>query len=405
MVAVALAATSLAACGSSRESSASGDCDPGITDTTIRLGQSSAQTGPIANLDGLTVAQRRFAAINEDGGAEFGDGARRKVELVSLDDAYDPARSVVNVKRLVEQERVFSLFGNSGTSTILGSIDYLEEHKVPLVLYGSGSVELQQRYERGEITVLAMAMIPSTGFEIKTIFDGVVENDPAAKIAVLYPNDGLGKSTVELFRKYATESSSAQIVAEEAYELTAPSVDSQMTALRESGANAFVHLGAGTFVSGALKKMNELGWRPQKWVISSSTDARSVIAPAGEGAGQDLHGLAWMYGVGPGQNEDVPAVQKWREWAESEDQDSTSWAGAITYTNIDVLLEVLKRMKGCTRQDLLDAAKATTDVTGGLALPGITFGMTENDPSMVSSVVRMTYENGSWVYGATVSGR
>lgn len=408
---IGMAAASLVACGSSRDggsTSESGEaCSPGITDTSIKLGQSSLQTGPgAAYLPFRTVPEKLFKEINEAGGAEFGDGAKRTIEFISLDDAYDPARTVVNVKRLVEQEQVFAFFQNSGTSSVLASVDYLQEKGVPISFSGTGSIELKERYAEGEIPVLTMSELPSTDFEMKAMFDGVVANDPAAKIAILYPNDGLGKSTLELFHGYAEEVADVEIVGEQSYEISAPSVDQQVAALRQTGATAFVHLGTGNFVTGALKKMNELGWHPQKWVITSSTDIATTIAPAGEGAGQNLHGMAWVYGTAPGQNEDIPAVQEWLEWAESVGEEPASSVGALSYTNVEILLEVFKNMDGCTHQDFLDAAKETVDISGvGVALDGITFGMAEGDPSMVSSFAYMTFEDGAWVYGDVVSSR
>lgn len=401
--AIGLVATSLAACGTSRGDSGASDCDPGITNSTIKLGQSSLQSGPgAAYLPFRQVPEKFFEDQNSQGGFEFGDGKKRKVEFISLDDAYDPARTVVNVKQLVEKDQIFGFFQNTGTSSVLASIDYAEKQGVPLSFAGTGSADLAHRYAEGDISVLTMSELPTVTFEVKAILDGITADKADAKIAILYPNDGLGKGQLELVHKYIEEGSRLEVAAEESYELTAPSVDSQISSLRESGADVVLHLGTGAFVTGALKKMNELNWHPEKWVISSSADFLTIIKPAGEGAGENLHSIAWIHSTMEGANEDVPGVQEWRKWAQENGVDPTQYIAALAYNNAHILAEVFKKMDGCKRTDFLDAAKEVQGAVGPLNLDGVTFGMAEGDPSMVSSAAVISLDAGTWTYGTVI---
>lgn len=399
---VGMASASLVACGTSRDGGASAEgCDPGITDTSIKFGQSSLQSGAGAAYKPFaTVPAKFFDEINADGGAEFGDGKKRKIEFISLDDNYDPAQTVVNVRRLVEQDQVFAMVHNTGTASLLASIDYLSQQGVPLLLSGSGADELREKYAAGEAMIIDSAL-PSVSFENRVFIESIAAEDPDAKLAILYPNDGLGTGQLENINELIADTD-LEIVGQESYELTAPTVDSQVSKLRQSDADVFIHLGTGAFVTGALKKLNELSWHPEKWVISASVDTASIINPAGQGAAQNLNSVMWIYGVAEGENEDVPGVQEWRTWAKAHGEDDTSIVAAESYHDMQLLMQVLANMEGCKRTDLFEAAKNTTGMTSSLSLPGLTFGPTEDDPSAVTSLARLQWEGDGWTYGEVV---
>lgn len=242
----------------------------------------------------------------------MGDGKSRKIEFISMDDAYDPARTLQNTRQLIEQDQVFAIFQAAGTSPTLAIIDYAPASGVPILFATTGSDEFFAKTEEGAMVTL---MLPQVGFENEVMVTSIESSDPDAKIAVLYPNDGLGKGRLAGLNELI-DGTGMSVVAEQSYEQTATSVDSQIVNLKDSGADVFVNFGTGTFVTQALKKAAELDWDVEKYVISASTDASTVLGAAGEGAAEGVRSVAWTYDVSSGANDDVEGVKEWRAFAE-----------------------------------------------------------------------------------------
>lgn len=395
----------LTACGSGRGpdgARADGGCSPGVTDTEIRIGQSSLQSGAGASFksitDGITA---RFKEINAAGGVTMGDGRTRTVTFISLDDGYDPARSVANVKKLVEQERVAAFLANTGTSAILAYIDYTTRKGVPLIFpAGSPPEELVTRYREGK-AMLALYTNATVDFENQARVKAISAANPDARIAVLYSNEETGKTQLEAFRK-AMKGTGLSIVATESYEISAASVDSQVTSLRGSNADTFAILGSGTFISMALKKAEELGWRPQKW-ITSANPAVELVAPAGPGATDDVHSIQWSKNGDTVGAKDDPAIVAYEKWAKENGYDPDDALFQAGVGVVDSFKQILEATKGCTGESIYEAAR-NIRLKSDFTLPGITYGSSDKDPSYVHQAVEVTYdpEKNGWIPGDTV---
>src|SRR4051794_39870079 len=192
VVAMACAALVLTGCGgrSDSDSSASGgDCDPGITDSTIKIGASLPMSGAGAVYGAIArAAQAYFEDVNAAGGVDMGDGVTRTVEYTAMDDAYDPARTVSNARTLVEQDQVFALMNVLGTSPNLAISDFLIGEGVPNLFAMTGTDEFLNQKE-----IWSMGFLPQYTFEAQVMADYVLEHNPQAKVGVLYQNDGFGK--------------------------------------------------------------------------------------------------------------------------------------------------------------------------------------------------------------------
>jgi len=393
----------LTACGSGRDDAAgAGECSPGITDDEIRIGQSSLQSGPGAAYKAMVDgAAAIFDEVNASGGVKMGDGKARQVTYLSLDDGYDPARAVVNVKQLAEQERVAAFFGNTGTSAILAYIDYTTDKGIPLILpAGSPPAELVERYRDGS-AMLALYSNASVDFENVVRVKAVAAENPDAKIAVLYSNEETGETQLEAL-KAAIEGTDLEIVAEESYEVSAASVDSQVTNLRGSDADTFMMLGSGSFITMALKKVDELGWHPEKW-ITAANPAVELLQPAGPGATDDVKSIAWSKGAGMIGLDQDPAVVEYAKWATEngfDPADSLFMAGTVL---AKIFLQVLEATEECTSEAVYDAARSI-EIDSEWALPGITYGSSDDDPSYVHQAVVVEYDpaQNGWVVGDEV---
>ncbi|MFE7420387.1 ABC transporter substrate-binding protein [Rhodococcus sp. NPDC057529] len=397
----ALCATAaLTACSGRDDAATAVDgCDPGISDTEIHFGTSLVQSiaGPQA-----TAASALFDEINAAGGVAMGDGKSRKIAYTALDDGYDPARTVGNVRSLVEQQQVFAIQNLIGTASTLAVVDYLNQKNVPLVFPMTGTDELLTTLD--ERPVVAGAVNPQTGWEVAERAKQILRDHPDGKVAVLYSNDSLGNGSLDAL-KSAFEGSSTQIVAEQAYEQTTPSVDSQVVNLASSGADVFVNFATAGFVTQSLKKAHELNWTPETYIYSGATDTNFVLAPAGLDAAEGVHSFYWIYDVSSTDHDQVPGVQEWRAFADRHAGafKSSDTIAATGYNTAQLLVAALEQMKGCTRADLLDAVRNLHAVTTDLSIDGVTFDTSADYPYAITSMAPMTFRDGSWHYDAVVT--
>lgn len=393
------AAAVLTACSGRDTTIDAGDCDPGITDTEIRFGSSLMQSvaGPQAQ-----AATALFDDINNAGGVTMGDGRTRRIVYTALDDGYDPARTVGNVRTLVEQDQVFAIYNLIGTPSTLAVVDYLAAKNVPLVFPMTGSDELFAATTAR--TVVAGAVNPQTAWEVSAHAEQMLARHPNATIAVLYPNDSLGSGSLAALET-ALEGTGAQIVARQSYEPTTPSVDSQVVNLASSGADVFMNFATASFVTQSLKKAHELGWTPDTYIYSGATDTNFVLAPAGLEAAEGIHSFYWIYDVSSDDHDDQPGVAQWREFAARHPSEvaTTDTIAATGYNTAQLLVTALERMDGCTRSDLLDAVGNLDGVTTDLSIEGITFDTTPDYPYAITSMAPMTFRDGSWHYDAVVT--
>lgn len=392
-VCIAVVGATAACSARSAESGATEGCSPGITDTTLLLGGSLPMSGAAAVFGRqAAVAQAYFDDINAAGGVEMGDGHTRTVKLIAKDDAYDPARTVSNVRSLVEQDNVFGLFQVLGTSPNLAIADYVSAHGIPNLIATTGSDEILAHHDTNPWTI---ALAPQYNFEAEVISDYILDKLPEAKVAILYQNDGFGKQMLANFHKQF-DGTSARIVAEQGYEQSGGSVDSQMTSLANSGADVFLNYASGTFVTQAFKKKGELRWDAMTALTSTATYT-SLLAPAGSGA-NDIVAAALFKDVSGAASATDPGVQAWSTFAAKHNFDATDDTAAVGYSNAQIMIKVLEGMSGCTRQAMLDSATSLKDIRSDLTPPGVTISTTPRYPYLMSQIRLKDFNDGQWVF-------
>src|SRR4051794_16442710 len=231
---VALIATAalLVATACGREDSGD-EQSPGISKDQIKLGGSYPFSGPASAYKSIAEgANAYFDMVNSKGGI---DG--RKIKFITLDDAYEPPRAVQNARRLVEQEKVFALFNTLGTPNNLAIWDYTNQQKVPHVFVATGASDWGANPDKHPYTI---GWQPDYVTEAQTYASYLKQNKPNAKVAVLYQNDGFGKNLLGGFEK-AIEGSGIRVVDKKSYEVTDPTVASQIRELAASGADTFLN--------------------------------------------------------------------------------------------------------------------------------------------------------------------
>jgi len=157
----------------------------GVTPDKVVLGQSVALTGPAAEL-GIQMrngARAYFDHINAQGGVHG-----RRIELITLDDRYEGSLTAPNTRKLIEEHKVFALFGYVGTPTSSVAVPIFTQAKVPFFGPFTGAELLRAPFNRYIFNVRA-----SYYDETEKIVEQVVSTG-GRNIAVFYQNDNYGQA-------------------------------------------------------------------------------------------------------------------------------------------------------------------------------------------------------------------
>jgi branched-chain amino acid transport system substrate-binding protein len=247
--------------------------DPGASDTSIKIGNTMPYSGPNSAFAIIGRAEAAyFKMVNDQGGING-----RKIEYISYDDGYSPPKTVEQVRKLIEGDEVLLLYSLLGTPTNRAVIKYVNAKKVPHLLIASGGTVFGD-YKQFP---WSMGFQPDTQGETRAYGRYVAENYPNAKIGVLYSGDGFGRDNITGF-KQGLGDTAANIVAEQTYEATDPTIDSQLAKLRSSGVEVFADFTTPKFAAMAIRKTAEMGWKPVHILqgISLSIEHNSNIAYA-----------------------------------------------------------------------------------------------------------------------------
>src|SRR6201994_1618467 len=248
--------------------------DTGATDTEIKIGQTIPLSGPASAYGSIGKVQAAYIRmINEQGGING-----RKVNLIQYDDAYSPPKTVEQVRKLVESDEVLTTFQIIGTPPNAAVQKYLNDKKVPQLLASTGAT----RFTDPKNFPWTIAFNPNYQSEGHIYAKYILANHPNAKIGVLYQNDDLGKDYLKGL-KDALGAKASMIIAEVPYEVTEPTIDSQMVTLKTSGADLFYNITTPKFGAQAIKKAAELDWHPVQILDINAVAVGQTLVAAGLG--------------------------------------------------------------------------------------------------------------------------
>jgi len=247
--------------------------ETGVTDKEITLGQTIAYSGPASAYGNFGKAEVAYMRMVNDHGGVNG----RKINLISVDDGYLPPRSLEQTRKLVEQDKVFFIFAPLGTAPSVVIRKYLNDHRVPQIFATSGIATFGD-YKRFPWTI---GWQPTYEIEGQIFTKYILKERPSAKIAILYQNDDLGKDYVRGIQRELGDRAKSMIVGMQSYEVTDPTVDSQIVALQATGADTFVDISTPKFAAQAIRKAYDIGWRPLHVLSYASAAVNAVMKPAG----------------------------------------------------------------------------------------------------------------------------
>jgi branched-chain amino acid transport system substrate-binding protein len=364
--------------------------DPGVSDSEIKIGQSVPYSGP-ASAFGVygRVMQAWFKMVNDKGGI---DG--RKIEFTSLDNGFQPPKALEASRKLVESVGVFAEVGTLGTPPNVATRTYLNAKGVPQLFVPSGVSKMDDP-QKFRWTV---PWYTRFAFEAVAYAKYLTEDRPGARLAILYQNDDFGRDYLAGFRK-ALGDSATMIASEASFDLADPTVDSQIIALKASGADTLIVFGTPKFTAQAIRKSADLGWQALRIVCSPGSSIDGALKPAG---------LDISTGVLTSQILKDPADPAFAQDADVQDylafmkqwapQDSPRDSNAIgAYLGGQAFEYVLRRAgEELTRERLLKEATSLHDVKLKMLLPGVVLN---NSPASYTAFRRYQmsrFDGTSW---------
>jgi branched-chain amino acid transport system substrate-binding protein len=394
-----LAVASMAAVLISTSAMAQKKYDIGATDKEIKIGGISPYSGPASAYGAIGKAiSAYFEKINADGGVNG-----RKLTFISLDDGYNPAKTVEQARKLVEAEEVLFIFNTLGTPPNSAIHKYMNAKKVPQLFVATGAT----KWGDPKNFPWTMGWQPNYQSEAKVFAAHILETKPDAKIAILYQNDDYGKDYLKGMEDGLGDKAKTMIVSKISYEVTDPTIDSQMVSLKASGADTFFNITTPKFAAQAIKKAADIGWKPTHYLNSVSASVGAVMIPAGPENGVGIYTASYL------KDPTDPQFQKGKEWDDwlawmtkyQPDGNLKDVNNVFGYTVAQGLVQVLKQAgDNLTRENIMKQA-ASLEMTLPMLLPGINVKTGPDDFYPIEREQLAKFDGKTWNLFGKVYGR
>ncbi|MFK4619368.1 branched-chain amino acid transport system substrate-binding protein [Bradyrhizobium diazoefficiens] len=365
--------------------------DPGASDTEIKVGQTVPFSGPASAYASIGKTQAAyFKMINDHGGING-----RKINLIQYDDAYSPPKAVEQVRKLVERDEVLLTFQIIGTPSNAAVQKYLNSKKVPQLFAATGA----SKFTDPKNFPWTMGYNPNYFVEGRIYGQYILREHPNAKIGVLYQNDDLGKDYLNGIKAGLGDKAAKMIVTEASYEVSDPTVDSQILKIKDAGADLFFSATTPKQAAQAIKKIAELGWHPVQIVDINATSVGAVMKPAGLDAAKGV--ISVNYGKDPLDPtwKDDAGMKRYLDFMAKyyPDGDKDSNFNTYGYGTAQLLAHVLQQCgDNLTRENVMKQAASLKDVTGDIALPGIKANTSPTDYRVNKQLQMMKFNGERW---------
>src|SRR5215813_10148595 len=286
--------------------SAQKNYDVGATDSEIKIGHTNPYSGNASAYGTIGKAiDAYFKMVNEQGGING-----RKINFISYDDGYAPPKTVEMVRKLVEEDQVLFVFQTLGTPPNTAIQKYLNGKKVPQLFVATGA----SKWGHYKDNPWTMGFQPDYVTESIIYAKHILANVKDPKIGVLMQNDDYGKDYFNGFKQGLGNDADKLIVQLATYEVTDPTIDSQMIQLKNSGANVFFNVSTPKFAAQAIKKAAEIGWKPAHYLNNVSASFGAVFKPAGIDASQGIITAGYLKDATDSQWNTSPDMIVWNKF-------------------------------------------------------------------------------------------
>ncbi|MFC0283793.1 ABC transporter substrate-binding protein [Camelimonas abortus] len=393
MLGRALVAAALITVSAPQAASAGKNHGPGVTDAEIRVGNTMPYSGPASALGAAgKVIAAYFAMVNDSGGVNG-----RKIDFRSLDDGFAPPKTVEQTRRLVEDDQVAFMFATMGTAPSSAIQRYLSQNGVPHVFVISSAAKFNDP-QNFPLTI-AFPWQPPYAAEARIYLEHLRRTRPGARVAVLYQNDDSGKEYVRGLREALGAEADRVIAAALPFEVTEPTVDSQIVTLAATKADALMILGVTPRAcSQAIRRAWETGWRPVRFLASSCINPEQILKPAGLEKADGLVTMLAFRTVTPDSANDPPVagfLDFMKKYAPAVDP--ADFYAVYGYTVAGALVEVLKAAgDDLTRENIMKQAANMKGVRLPMLLDGITLNTSPTDYRPLRSGYLAVFRDGQW---------
>src|SRR4030088_2653679 len=353
--------------------------DIGATDTEIKIGNIMPYSGPASAYGVIGKTQEAyFRKINEEGGING-----RKIKFISYDDSFSPPKAVERARKLVESDEgllIFQSLGNQSNSAIQ---KYMNAKKVPQLFVATGAT----KWGDPQNFPWTMGWQPNYQSEGRIYAAYILKNYPNGKIAALWQNDDAGKDQMKGVRDGLGEKA-GMIIADKSYEVSDPTIDSQIVALKDSGADIFMTWAAPKGAAQAIRKVGELGWKPVYFLGNVSTSVATVLKPAGLENAKGIISTAYLKDPTDPLWKDDPGIKAWAAFMDKyfPDGDKTNNNNVYGYATAQTMVQVLKQC-------------------GDGLLPGIMINTGPDDFFPIEQMQLMKFNGESWeLFGDIIAG-
>src|ERR1700761_1308837 len=397
VVVAAIAASAIAMSASAAQ--AQKRYDPGASDTEIKVGNIMPYSGPASSYGVIGKTEEAFfKMINAEGGING-----RKINFISYDDAYSPPKAIEQARKLVEGDEVLLIFQPLGTPSNAAIQKYMNARKVPQLFVASGGT----KFGDPKHFPWTMGWQPNYQSEGRIYAKYILEHFPDSKIAVFWQNDDAGKDQFKGLKDGLGDKVN-MIIADKSYEVSDPSIDSQIVALKDSGADIFFSWAAPKGSAQAIRKVGELGWKPKFFLANTATTIASVLKPAGLEYSKDIISTAYVKDPTDPIWKDDPGVKKWREFMDKwyPDGDKANANSAYAYVESQALIQVLKQCgDNLTRENVMKQAASLKDFTSDMLLPGIRVNTSPDVYFPIEQMQLMRFNGEAWeLFGPIING-
>jgi len=373
--------------------------DAGATNTEIKIGNIMPYSGP-ASAYGVIgqVETAYFRKVNDEGGING-----RKVGFISYDDAYSPPKAIEQARKLVEDDQVLLIFNSLGTPSNTAIQRYMNGKKVPQLFVASGAT----KWNNPKNFPWTMGWQPSYQTEAGIYAKYILKNKPNAKIGVLYQNDDYGKDYLKGLTDGLGSKAKGMIVAEQAYDVSEPTIDSEIVNLQASGADVFVDIATPKFAAQSIRKASEIGWHPMFFLNNVSASVGSVLTPAGLDHSQGIISAAYLKDATTPEWSNDKDMKEWNAFMDKYAPDanksdaSTVYAYAVARTMVQVLKQCGNNLM---RANVMKQAANLKNFDPGLLIPGITVNTSPDEFAPISQLQLIRFEGKTWQRFGPVTG-
>jgi branched-chain amino acid transport system substrate-binding protein len=365
--------------------------DTGATDTEIKIGNIAPYSGPASAWGVIGKTETAyFRKINAEGGING-----RKITFISYDDAYSAPKTVEQARKLVESDEVFLIFNSLGTANNAAIQKYMNAKKVPQLFVATGAT----RWNDPQNFPWTMGFQLSYQSEARVYAKYVLNEKPHARIAVLYQNDDYGKDYLKGLKDGLGDKAASMIVAEDAYDVAEPTIDSHVVKMKSLNADVFVDITGPKFAAQAIRKAAEIGWKPLHFLNGISSSIGAVIKPAGFENAQGIISVAALMDPLDPQWKDDPGMKAFDDFLAKDFPEGNRADGLViaAYNVAQALVHVLKQCgNNLTRENVMRQAAMLKDFRTTNLLPGITINTSPNDFAPIKQMQLRRFNGERW---------